>query len=79
MYRVSNFPVRFSSSFHVAQKQRRFSQETANMMQGVVAHMVERSLSMREVGGSIPSDSTFLYLVLPYNRNSEPSPHGLGG
>ena len=24
---------------------------------GVVAHMVERSLSMREVGGSIPSDS----------------------
>ena len=26
-------------------------------VQGVVAHMVERSLSMREVGGSIPPDS----------------------
>ena len=36
----------------------------AEVAAGELAHMVERSLSMRDVPGSIPGFSKFFYLVL---------------
>ena len=37
---------------------------------GGLAHMVERSLSMREVPGSMPGFSTFILLFSPLTKNS---------
>ena len=41
-------------------------------IQGVVAHMVERSLSMREVGGSIPSDSNNNTTLVAHSPQQHP-------
>ena len=42
---------------------------------GVVAHMVERSLSMRQVGGSMPSDSMYTHDIWTVAQNPDFGPH----
>jgi hypothetical protein len=50
-------------------------QSASNSLWGVVAQMVERPLSMREVGGSIPSDSiAFFAFFTPQFPTSSPAP-----
>ena len=46
-----------------------YGQGVAQLQQGELAHMVERSLSMREVPGSIPGFSNVCILLFPEGRD----------
>jgi hypothetical protein len=60
----------FNENILVAFKTRNYSQ---NYIQGDIAQMVERSLSMREVSGSIPDISIFAICVFLTKNRSHPS------